>query len=234
MKTLRIYLTLLAMTTLAIGMTAQEYSARHDSVWVYNSWEAILDQWPDTLIVNPEISVWTPYDIEFETRSKATNEMLKHQTVAVAGGDTTWLVNTQWLKDQGYKGDIKKMEDYAPLFFNAKVAFIQCVPTRTSSGMALLGALLGDPELFSEDPWENPADFFWIDFDNKRVDKIDHKKLSELLSVYPDLQRRFEQMRDYKKRYIIQSFFIDFIKRAERDPSYPYIYDLLYPPQAVQ
>ncbi len=53
MKTRRIYLTLLAMTTLAMCMTAQEYSARHDSVWVYNSWEAILDQWPDTLVVNP-------------------------------------------------------------------------------------------------------------------------------------------------------------------------------------
>ncbi len=100
--------------------------------------------------------------------------------------------------------------------------------------MALLGALLGDPELFSEDPWENPADFFWIDFENKRVDKIDHKKLSELLSVYPDLQRRFEQMRDYKKRYIIQSFFIDFIQRASRDPGYPYLLDRLSPDASIQ
>ena len=83
MKTRRIYLTLLAMTTLAMCMTAQEYSARHDSVWVYNSWEAILDQWPDTLVVNPEISVWTPYDIEFEIRRRNANEMLQHQTVAV-------------------------------------------------------------------------------------------------------------------------------------------------------
>lgn len=232
--TRKISITLLCLVASSLVATAQEYKARHDSVWVYNSWDAILEQWPDTLVVNPEISLWTPYDIEFETRSKHANEMLHHQTVAVAIGDTTWLVNTQWLKDQGYKGDVKKMEDYAPLYFNAKVAFIQCVPTRTSSGMALLGALLGDPELFSDDPWENPADYYWIDFENQRVDKIDHKKLSELLSVYPDLQRRFEQMRDYKKRYVIQSYFIDFIQRAERDPSYPYIYDRLYPPQALQ
>lgn len=232
--TRKVFITLLCLAAMAPVATAQEYHARHDSVWVYNSWESIMDQWPDTLLINPEIEAWTPYDIEFTTRSKATNQMLQEQTVAVAVGDTTWLVNTQWLRDQGYKGDVKKMDDYAPLFFNAKLSFIQCVPTHTSSGMALLGALLGDPELFSENPWENPADFYWIDFENKRVDKIDHKKLSELLSVYPDLQRRFEQMHDYKKRYVIQSFFIDFIQRAGGDPSYPYLLDRLYPPQPLQ
>lgn len=232
--TRRHYIALLCLVATTLVATAQEYQARHDSVWVYNSWEAIMDQWPDTLLVNPEIEVWTPYDIEFKTRSKAANQMLEEQTIAVAVGDTTWLINTKLLQDQGYKGDVKKMDDFAPLFFNAKVAFIQCVPTHTSNGMALLGALLGDPELFSEDPWENPADFFWIDFENKRVDKIDHKKLSELLSVYPDLQRRFEQMRDYKKRYIIQSFFIDFIQRASRDPGYPYLLDRLYPDASIQ
>lgn len=229
--TRRLFFTLLCLVTLVA--TAQEYQARHDSVWVYNSWESIMEQWPDTLLINPDIEVWTPYDLEFKTRSKATNRMLEEQTVALAVGDTTWLVNTKLLQDQGYNGDIKKMDDYAPLYFNAKLAFIQCVPTHTSSGMALLGALLGDPELFSDDPWENPADFFWIDFENKRIDKIDHKKMSQLLSIYPDLLRRYEQMRDYKKRYIIQSFFFDFIERADRDPGYPYLLDRLYPDTSI-
>ena len=230
----QIYITLMIVFLTAMGMAAEQYQARHDSVWVYNSWEAIMDQWPDTLIINPEITVWTPYDIEFEDVDKDVTKMLKHQTVAVAIGDTTWLVNTQWLRDNKYKGDCKKLDDYAPLFFNSKVAFIQCVPNHTSLGMVLLGSLVGDSEAFSADPWESQPDFFWIDFEGKRVDKVDHKKLSELLNDYPDLRRRFEQMRDYKERYMVQSFFIDYVQRAERDPGYPYILERLYPPQPLQ
>ena len=230
----RILFSLLMLTSIAIGTSAQEYRARHDSVWVYNSWEAILEQWPDTLIINPEVTVWTPYNIEFEVIDKDVTRMLKKQTVAVAIGDTTWLVNTQWLRDNKYKGDCKKMDDYAPLYFNAKVAFIECVPTHTSIGTALLGALVGDSEAFTADPWEEEADYFWIDFDAKRVDKIDHKKLSELLDDYPDLRRRFEQMHDYKERYMVKSFFIDYVRRTERDPGYPYLIDRLYPPQSIQ
>lgn len=234
MELKKYFITLLCIMALAMGMRAQEYRARHDSVWVYNSWEAIMDQWPDTIIINPEIAMWTPYDIEFETTDKDVTRMLKKQTVAVAIGDSVWLVNTQWLRDNKFKGDCKKMDDYAPLFFNAKVAFIQCVPTHTSLGMALLGSLLGDPDTFSSDPWDAEPDYFWIDFETKRVDKIDHKKLSDLLDVYPDLLRRYEQMADYKERYMIHSFFIDFVKRAERDPGYPYLLDRLYPPQPLQ
>ena len=230
----RILFSLLMLTSIAIGTSAQEYHARHDSVWVYNSWEAILEQWPDTIVINPEVTVWTPYDIEFEAIDKDVTRMLKKQTVAVAIGDTTWLVNTQWLRDNKYKGDCKKMDDYAPLYFNAKVAFIECVPTHTSIGTALLGALVGDSEAFTADPWEEEADYFWIDFDAKRVDKIDHKKLSELLDDYPDLRRRFEQMHDYKERYMVKSFFIDYVQRVARDPSYPYIIDRLYPPLSIK
>jgi hypothetical protein len=43
---------------------AQTYvPVTHDSVYIYNSWEAILDQWPDTMLVDPEIVAVTPYDI---------------------------------------------------------------------------------------------------------------------------------------------------------------------------
>lgn len=230
----RLYISLLALLAVALGAGARQYHARHDSVWVYNSWDAIIQQWPDTVIINPEITAWTPYDIEFEDDDSDVTRMLKKQTVAVAVGDTTWLVNTQWLRDNKYKGECKKMDDYAPLFFNAKVAFIQCVPTHTSTGMSLLGALLGDSEAFAADPWEDEADFYWIDFEQKRVDKVDHKKLSLLLGDYPDLRRRFEQMHDYKERYMVQSFFIDFVRRVERDPAYPTILDRLYPPQPLR
>ena len=72
----QIYITLMIVFLTAMGMAAEQYQARHDSVWVYNSWEAIMDQWPDTLIINPEITVWTPYDIEFEDVDKDVTKML--------------------------------------------------------------------------------------------------------------------------------------------------------------
>lgn len=231
MKRLNILLIIIIAITMRV--VAQEYRVRHDSVWVYNSWESIMEQQPDTLILNPDISAWTPYDIEFDTGDKNANKMLKKQTVAVAIGDTTWLISTHWLKNN-FKGDAKKMDDYTLLFFNAKLAFVQCIPSHTSIGMTLLGSLLGDPELFSDDPYNNPADFYWLDFENKRVEKIDHKTLSRLLSVYPDLQRRFEQMADYKERYMVQSFFLDFVNRAERDPNYPFLIERLNPVQPIQ
>lgn len=221
----RLYFILTIVLLVAIkAFCQQQYSARHDSLYVYNSWESIMDQWADTVLINPEVSIWTPYDIEFDTHNRKMNKILKEVTVAVAVGDTIWMVNTDWLSDN-FKGEAKKMDDYAPLFFNSKVAFVQCVPNRTSIGLSLL---------YSPDPWNDEADLYWIDFEQKRVDRIDHKKLSSLLSIYPDLQRRYEQMADYKERYMIHSFFIDFVKRTERDPNYPYLLDRLYPPSALQ
>ena len=207
------------LLAVSVALSPQVSAARSDTVWVYNSWESIMEQWPDTVSINPEIAVWTPYDIEFDTYRKSFNQMLKKQTVATCIGDTIWLINTQWLRDNGFKGDSKKMDDYTPLFFNAKMAFIQCVPSHTSLGMVLLGGIT--------DPWVTPPDYYWIDFEQRRVDKVDHKKLSQLLEFYPDLQRRYEQMRHYKEQSVIEHFFLDFVRRAERDPNYPYLLDRL-------
>ena len=60
-----LYTTLLCIIAIATDLSAQQYSARHDSLFVYNSWESIMDQWPDTVVINPEIAIWTPYDFEF-------------------------------------------------------------------------------------------------------------------------------------------------------------------------
>jgi hypothetical protein len=56
---------------------------------------------------------------------------------------------------------------------------------------------------------------------------VTHSYLSELLSEYHDLQMRYEGMKDYKKREIIEDYFYKFIDRATEDIMRPYILDLV-------
>ncbi len=56
--------------------------------------------------------------------------------------------------------------------------------------------------------------------------RVTHEYLSELLEDYPDLQMRYEGMKDYKKREIIEDYFFKYIDRATEDIMRPYILDL--------
>lgn len=208
-----------AFTSLA--MNAQDYHLRHDTIYVYKSWESILDQWADTILVNPEIEVYSPSDVDFFSLNEAVDKMLRNEAVALAIGDTTWFVSSYWLQ-RNFKGQSHKMDDWVPLYFTAKIAFVQWSRTKPSLVLSVFGGLLGDPDLFApaEDEY---GDLYLIDFDNASLDKIDHKYLSHLLESYPDLQRRYLMMKDYKKPYIIQSFFIDYINRLNDDPTVPFI-----------
>ena len=57
--------------------------------------------------------------------------------------------------------------------------------------------------------------------------KVTYRYLSELLEDYHDLQMRFEGMKDYKKRYMVEEFFFNYIERATDDVLRPYILDLV-------
>jgi hypothetical protein len=72
-----------------------------------------------------------------------------------------------------------------------------------------------------------PVDYYYIDFKNGRVRKVTHNYLSELLEDYHDLQMRFEGMKDYKKRYMVEEFFFRYIERVTDDVMQPYILDLV-------
>ena len=218
----RIFLTLAILTLWATSMCAQEreYRARHDSLMVYQSWESIFNGIADTLIMNPEVLMYTPYDIEFDGIRKNINKMLKDETVAVALGDSLWFVNTNWLK-KNFKGESKHMSHYVPLYFSAKVAFVQWAGS-SSLGWRFLEAMRNGEA--TADEYNKPGMIYLINFENGLVEKVDSKKLSELLSDYPDLQRRYESMRDYDKPYIINDFFLQYVQRLGQDPSVPYLF----------
>lgn len=215
---------LLGFIIAAFTTNAQDYHLRHDTVYVYESWESIFDQTPDAMLLNPMIDYYTPFIIDFNVPNEQNNETLHNETVALTVGDSIWLVNTSWLQ-QNFKGDCKKMDFWAPLYFSAKIAFVEWKSYRASTGMTILGALLGDETLFYSDPEDTDGDYYMIDFENAEVYKIDHKRLSVLLKPYRDLKIRYEGMKDYKKRYMIKYFFLEYVNRLNDDPSVPYLLD---------
>lgn len=178
----------------------------HDTLCIYQSWESILDGMPDQVLLDPYIEVVTPFDVYFETGDEMVDRMLHEATVAVALGDSLWFVSAVWMQDN-FNGDCHKMDDWVPLFFNAKIAFVQW------HGQTFFG--LDD---------EN-GDPYLIDFAAERVDKVDAQKLTQLLDPYPDLQRRYVSMKDYKKRHVIEFYFREYIDRITADPLVPYIVD---------
>ena len=70
-------------------------------------------------------------------------------------------------------------------------------------------------------------DYFYIDFVTSTVHRVTNEYLSHLLEDYHDLQMRYEGMKDYKKRYIIEDYFFKYIDRATDDFMHPNILDLV-------
>ena len=146
---------------------------------------------------------------------KAVDVLQKSGFIAVSY-DGLWYANSSYLKSE-FECDAYSFENLVPLYYNEKVAYI------TS---------LGDPSikeiLFAhDDEITFPIDYYYIDFKNNRVRKVTYRYLSELLEDYHDLQMRFEGMKDYKKRYMVEEFFFNYIERATDDVLRPYILDLV-------
>ncbi len=187
-------------------MHAQDTRQFHDTLCIYQSWEAIFDHIPDQVLLDPYIEEISPYDVYFEVGEPTTDRMLYEESVAVALGDTLWFVNSNWLQEN-FGGDSRKMDDWVPLYYNAKIAFVQW------EGLNFFGIS------------DEYADIYLIDFEHAKVSKVDHKLLTTLLDPYPDLQRRYVSMKDFKKNYIIQHYFFEYIERLNADPTVPWIID---------
>ena len=91
--------------------------------------------------------------------------------------------------------------------------------------MGLKEILFGDTG--DEADYSKAASFYYIDFFNRKVLKVNPSVLSELLTDYHDLKMRYEGMRDYKKREIIEDYFYKYVDRASQDVMRPNILDLV-------
>ena len=223
---------LVAVVALFAAARMEASAGGNDTLMVYNSWEAIFDLIPDTIVANPEIKVRSEYDFEFKATSrdaKAVNKMLKNEAVAVCLGDTLWLINSDWLK-RNFKGDCKHFSRYVPLYYTGKIAFVQFQRNNPTVGGFLLnllvdGVLGADSGIGMGDGYngETPK-LYWIDFDNLRVREVNKNLLLELLEPYPDLLQRYTFRQYQDETYLINEFFLDYVNRLNRDPEVPYLF----------
>lgn len=225
-------MSLVAVVALFAAARMEASTGGNDTLMIYNSWEAIFDLIPDTIVANPEIKVRSEYDFEFKATSrdaKAVNKMLKNKAVAVCLGDTLWLINSDWLK-RNFKGDCKHFSRYVPLYYTGKIAFVQFQRNNPTVGGFLLnllvdGVLGADSGIGMGDGYngETPK-LYWIDFDNLRVREVNKNLLLELLEPYPDLLQRYTFRQYQDETYLINEFFLDYVNRLNRDPEVPYLF----------
>lgn len=199
---------------------------RPDSVYIYTAWERVFDENPDTVIINPTISIDSPTEYYFQAEGKdkkAVRKMIDRQCVALALGDSVWFANTSWLR-KNFHGVERYMDGFVPLYFNSKIAFISCLKPVRGYASSFLDFMFGGIE---EEPGfgEDIASYFWLDLDEKWVREVDSDELSRLLELYGyrNLQMRFESMRDYRETYMVNDFFIQFVNMLNRDPAVPYL-----------
>ena len=204
-------------------------TAQQKSVCVYDSWQALYAYKPDTVFVDLQMTIKTPYVFDFSTGDKKVDRRLHNQALAIAYGDSTYFVNTRWLKDNGFKGQLRYMSDFVPLYFTEKAAFVQFRVFAPDDPLMLYLVYSGIIDLEDESTFNqfysiDQAPYFLIDFEAKRVDDVDHKLLSKLLSRYINLLRSYESLHDYKKTYVINQFFIDYLRELDDDDDVPCLF----------
>ena len=201
-----------------VSLQAVATEEPHDTVYFYNTWEQIMAQDPVAMIVDPWIDPITPYEVIIESLNENYNEIIWDTHIAATLGDSIWLINSEYLQRE-FGEDARKLDAFIPFFFNEKVAYAVF-----NSNPSVKDILFGRAE---EDIANMDADYYYIDFKNRKVRRVTPSVLSELLEDYHDLQMRYEGMKDYKKPYIIEDYFFKFIDRATDDVMRPKILDLV-------
>lgn len=207
--TRHIALILLAMASL-IAVAQEE---PHDTVYFFENWYQVFDNEPAAMLADFDIYAYS-YAFEFETYNKVLNERIKRQYIAAIVNDDLWLINSHYLYDN-FDVDLRYLNHYVPLFFNDKIAYTISVASVSFKGPIEEGDNL------------NSIDYYFIDFLNRKVQRVSPSVLSGLLEDYHDLQMRYEGMKDYRKRAIIEDYFFKYIERATQDVMRPYILDLV-------
>lgn len=207
---------LLVLAALMCSTHAVAQTQPHDTVYLYENWRQMFAMMPDALIVDPFIETVSPYELEVYLPNDELNEIIHEKYIAISLGDSIMLMNASYLKDN-FSGDAKKLSGFVPVFYNERVAYA-IFSSQPSVKNYFIGITEGDELLM---------DYYYIDFVNRKVRRMTPSALSKLLEDYHDLQMRYEGMKDYKKRVIIEDYFLKYVDRATEDFMRPYILDIV-------
>ena len=209
---------IMLMVACSMSLLAVAQTEPLDTVYFYRTWAEMLNVAPSAYIVNPFIDVYSDCEIYIETGDEETNKLIEDEYIAFSRDNAVWLLNSKYLK-KNFKGDVRGHQGFVPVYFNDKTAFI------TSYGpVSVKEVLFGNSD---DGTTMSNMDYFYIDFVTSTVHRVTNEYLSHLLEDYHDLQMRYEGMKDYKKRYIIEDYFFKYIDRATDDVMHPNILDLV-------
>lgn len=210
---------------LAVLMTAMQAWSRawsvpevRDTVFFYKTWQQILDNSPEGVLIEPDVFILndTPYDLAVLTPDEDFNKALLKDYIAISQGDSIWAISSEYIRSN-FSGDVRDLEGFMLMYYNDKVAYF----------ISAYGSLSVTDVLFGASALGFKPNYYYIDFFSKKVLRVTHSVLSNLLGDYHDLQMRYEGMKDYKKSYMIEEFFYKYIDRATEDFMRPYILDLV-------
>lgn len=194
---------LLHIMILTLAM-AFSISSADGQVCFYDTWDQVFQNHPVGKSYISSVIWETDYEIYFEKKGYPENKDVDKHIVATLDS-TAWRINSKYLKNE-FSGDGGLLRGYVPLFFNDRVAYAIYLPW---------------------DDFAGGLEYYYIDFQKRKVSKLTHKFLLKLLADYPDLKRRYESMKDNKNPDVIMNFFLDYVERACDDPMRPLILDLV-------
>ena len=198
---------LLSMVTVALSAFCGHAtgSLPEDTVYFYGSWNQMLDMQPMAILLNPYVEIYTPFELFIGSNDEQVNQTIrKNGFVAVSLGDSIWFANSDYIQHE-FTGDVSSFTNFVPVFFNEKVAYL------------VYPGQLSVKEILAGESESSSIDYYYIDFKYNNVKRVTHNYLSKLLEDYHDLQVRYEGMKDYKKRDIIEYFFMEYVNRASQD-----------------
>lgn len=189
------------MLALALAFS---HSRAEGQLCFFDTWHQVYHNRP---VVKSFLSsvIWeSDYEIYFEKKGYPDNKDVDKHIVASLDS-TAWRINSKYLKKE-FSGDGSLLRGFVPLSFNDRVAYAIYLPW---------------------DDFAGGLEYYYIDFQKRKVNKVTHKFLVKLLADYPDLKMRFEGLKDQKSQFVIMDFFLDYVERACDDPMRPLIIDLV-------
>ena len=218
------HIALLIITTVSLHALAVEVP--HDTVYFYNTWEQMFYQEPVSMLVDPFFETHSPFQVSFLIDDEKMNYVINSKYMFAALGDSILFINSSYL-NHCFDGDVNLLSGYIPLIFNDKVAYFRYGGYPYGDGNIDydygLRSRWGDERTINQIKW----DYYYIDFEHYKVLKVTHSVLSSLLQDYHDLLMRYEGMKDYKKREVIEDYFFKYIERASSDVMHPFILDIV-------
>ena len=206
-------------------LLAHAVETQHDTVYFFNTWEQMSYFEPVSMLQDPFIYAQSPLQVFFEIEDEKWNSVIEHDFLGASLGDSIWFINSNYLKNH-FDGDVSLLKGYIPLSFNDKVAYFRYGGyAYGDSNVDIyygLRSRKGSERTYNHINWH----YYYIDFEHRKVLKVNHNVLSDLLKDYHDLQMRYEGMKDYKKDEVIEDYFLRFIDRVSSDPMWPDMLDV--------